>query len=124
LEPFATVPRNPEEEWGEQLRELLDRAVKRRLVADVPVGVFLSGGIDSSTVTAFASRHVSQGKLKTFSIGFHEKSFDETEFGRRMSAKLKTDHQVETLSLGRAREVMNDCVNKLDEPMGDSSLLP
>jgi asparagine synthase (glutamine-hydrolysing) len=124
LEPFEAIPRNPEKEWGQQLRELLDRAVKRRLIADVPVGVFLSGGIDSSTVTALASHHVSSGKLKTFSIGFHEKSFDETEFGRRMSAKFKTDHQVEILSLGRAREVMSDCVNKLDEPMGDSSLLP
>src|SRR3984893_12308280 len=124
LEPFENIPRQPEEEWGEQLRELLDRAVQRRLIADVPVGVFLSGGIDSSAVTAFASRHMAEGKLKTFSIGFHEKSFDETEFGRRVGRKFNTDHQVETLAVDRARELMEVCLSKLDEPLGDSSLLP
>jgi asparagine synthase (glutamine-hydrolysing) len=124
LEPFATIPRNPEEEWGQRIRELLDRAVKRRLIADVPVGVFLSGGIDSSALTALASRHVSDGKLKTFSVGFHEKTFDETRFGRRVSSRFKTDHQVETLSIGRAQEVISDCLNRLDEPLADSSLLP
>jgi asparagine synthase (glutamine-hydrolysing) len=124
FEPFATIPRNPEEEWGQRIRELLGRAVKRRLIADVPVGVFLSGGIDSSAVTAFASRHMSDGKLKTFSVGFNEKTFDETRFGRRVSWKFKTDHQIEMLSIGRAREVISDCLNRLDEPIGDSSLLP
>ena len=124
LEPFATIPRHPEEEWGQHIRELLDRAVKRRLIADVPVGVFLSGGIDSSALTALASRHISDGKLKTFSVGFHEKTFDETRFGRRVSSRFKTDHQIETLSIARAQEVISDCLNKLDEPLGDSSLLP
>ncbi len=124
LEPFDDIPRKPEEEWGEQLRELLDRAVKRRLIADVPLGVFLSGGIDSSAVTAFASRHVGEGNLKTFSIGFHEQSFDETAFGERVSAMFRTDHEIEMLSAERAREVVDDCLAKLDEPMGDSSLLP
>jgi asparagine synthase (glutamine-hydrolysing) len=124
LEPFDTIPRNPEEEWGQRIRELLDRAVKRRLIADVPVGVFLSGGIDSSAVTALASRHISNGKLKTFSVGFNEKTFDETRFGRRVSWKFKTDHQIEALSISRAREVISDCLNRLDEPIGDSSLLP
>ena len=124
LEPREDIPRHPEEEWGEELRELLDRAVKRRLIADVPLGVFLSGGIDSSAVTAFASSHVSEGKLKTFSIGFTEASFDETEFGRRVGAKFKTDHYIETLSANRAHELMSTCLERLDEPMGDNSLLP
>jgi len=124
LEPFETIPRNPEEEWGQQIRELLERAVRRRLVADVPVGVFLSGGIDSSAVTALAARHVSAGSLKTFSIGFHENTFDETAFGRRVSAKFNTDHRIEMLSLKRAQELIPRCVNRLDEPMGDNSLLP
>lgn len=124
LEPFENIPRQPEEEWGGQLRELFDRAVQRRLVADVPVGVFLSGGIDSSAVTAFASRHVSAGKLKTFSIGFDEKTFDETRYGELVGAKFKTDHQIETLTAERARELLDVCLNRLDEPMGDSSLLP
>lgn len=124
LEPFETIPKDPENEWGAQLRELLDRAVQRRLLADVPVGVFLSGGIDSSAVTAFASRHVAAGRLKTFSIGFTEKSFDETEFGRLVSEKFGTDHRLETLSAARARDLVDESVARLDEPMGDSSLLP
>src|SRR5882757_9636721 len=119
LEPFERLPANPEEEWGEQIRALLDRAVKRRLLADVPVGVFLSGGIDSSAVTAFASRHVQEGRLKTFSIGFQEKSFDETEFANRVSREFRTDHQIETLSMERARQVIDDCLDRLDEPIGD-----
>jgi asparagine synthase (glutamine-hydrolysing) len=124
LEPFETIPRNPEEEWGERICELLDRAVKRRLMADVPIGVFLSGGIDSSAVTAFAARHVSEGNLKTFSIGFYEKTFDEKIYGSRVSAIFKTDHRVEMLSPERARELLKECLVALDEPIGDSSLVP
>jgi asparagine synthase (glutamine-hydrolysing) len=124
LEPFENIPRHPEEEWGEQLRELLERAVKRRLIADVPVGVFLSGGIDSSAVTAFAARHAGAGRLKTFSIGFHERTFDETRYGELVGRKCKTDHRMEMLSAPRARELLDDCLNRLDEPLGDSSILP
>ena len=78
LEPFEHVPANAEEIWAEELRTLLDKAVQRRLMADVPLGAFLSGGIDSSAVAAFAVRHVGQDRLKTFSIGFEEASFDES----------------------------------------------
>lgn len=124
LEPFTEIPREPEREWGEELRRLLDRAVERRLIADVPLGVFLSGGIDSSAVTAFAARHVPEGKLKTFSVGFQEKSFDETEFGRQVSAAFKTDHRVEMLPPDRAREMIDQCLGRMDEPLGDSSVLP
>jgi asparagine synthase (glutamine-hydrolysing) len=124
FEPFEKIPRHPENEWSEQLRELLDRAVKRRLIVDVPLGVFLSGGIDSSAVTAFAARHAGEGKLKTFSIGFHEKSFDETRFGEDVSARFKTDHRIDILSPARARDLIDECFGKLDEPLGDSSLLP
>jgi asparagine synthase (glutamine-hydrolysing) len=94
------------------------------LLADVPVGVFLSGGIDSSAITAFASRHVPVGQLKTFSIGFAEKTFDETSYGRLVSAQFKTDHKLETLSVARARQLVDECLTRLDEPMADSSLLP
>ncbi len=124
LEPFERLPANPEEEWGEQLRELLDRAVHRRLLADVPVGIFLSGGIDSSAVTAFASRHVPVGQLKTFSIGFAEKTFDESSYGQRVRGLFNTDHTLETLSVTRARELVDECLSRLDEPMADSSILP
>jgi asparagine synthase (glutamine-hydrolysing) len=124
LEPFETIPANPEEEWGGRIRELLDRAVQRRLMADVPLGVFLSGGIDSSAVIAFASRHLPAGQLKTFSIGFDEKSFDESQYAERVAKLFGADHHVETLSLERAHTLLDECLARLDEPFGDSSLLP
>lgn len=124
IEPFTTLPRDPVAEWGEQLRHLLDAAVRRRLVADVPVGIFLSGGIDSSAVTALAARHVPAGRLKTFSIGFEEPSFDESAHARRVAELFGTDHHVDVLSMDRARTLLPDIARRLDEPMGDSSLLP
>ena len=124
LEPFENIPANPEEEWGEQIRELLDRAVQRRLISDVPLGVFLSGGVDSSAVTALASRHLPKGELKTFSIGFDEKSFDESGYARRVADLFGTDHHMEKLSLDRAHALLDECLARLDEPLGDSSLLP
>src|ERR1022692_4332651 len=126
LEPFtgSEIPADPEGTWGEELRTRLDDAVRRRLVADVPVGVFLSGGIDSSAVTAFASRHVPAGRLKTFCIGFEEASFDESVYSRRVAQLFKTDHHLETLSISKAHSLLPTIARRLDEPMGDSSLLP
>ena len=126
LEPFSgsEIPADPEAAWGEELRSLLDAAVQRRLVADVPVGVFLSGGIDSSAVTAFAARHVPQGDLKTFCIGFEEESFDESAHARRVAMHFRTSHHEETLSMARASSILGEVARRLDEPIGDSSLLP
>ena len=64
------------------------------------------------------------GQLKTFSIGFSEKSFDETSYGLLVRAQFKTDHKLETLSVARARQLVDECLTRLDEPMADSSLLP
>jgi asparagine synthase (glutamine-hydrolysing) len=82
-EPFDTRPADSEERWTEELTAHLESAVKRRLVADVPVGCFLSGGIDSSVVAALAVRHTGRERLKTFSIGFDEATFDETRYATR-----------------------------------------
>jgi len=126
LEPFSgsEVPDRPELAWGEEIRSRLDAAVRRHLVADVPVGVFLSGGVDSSAVTAFAARHVPAGKLETFAIGFEEPSFDESAHARRVSGHFGTMHREQTLSMERARGLLGEVASRLDEPMGDSSLLP
>lgn len=124
IQPFDSIPDKPEIVWGEQIGELIDRAVKRRMMADVPLGVFLSGGIDSTALTAFAAGHVTDAKIKTFSIGFEEDSFDESPYAQRASDLLMTDHHLETLSFNRALELLPEIVSKLDEPMGDSSLLP
>jgi asparagine synthase (glutamine-hydrolysing) len=124
LEPFDHVPVNPEEAWGEELRDLLKKSVRRRLMSDVPLGVFLSGGIDSSAITAYAAEATGQSKVKSFSIGFEEASFDETGYARIIAKRYHTDHHEAILSMERARELLPDIIHRLDEPMGDSSLLP
>lgn len=110
--------------WSEQLLSILDRAVRRRLMADVPLGVFLSGGIDSSAVAALAARHLPEGRLRSFSIGFTDPSFDELPFAREAAAFIGCTHDSEILDLARARDLIPGLLARLDEPMGDGSLLP
>jgi len=110
-------------EAAEALRGALDRSVKQHLVSDVPLGVFLSGGIDSSAVAAFAARHF-PGRLKTFSIGFEDPSFDETAQARRVARALGTDHQEEILNPRAALDLVARLPELLDEPLGDASFLP
>ena len=124
IEPFEHLPRNPEREWGEELQFLLDRAVKRRLMADVPLGVFLSGGVDSSAIAALAARHVEQDSLQTFSIGFDEASFDETIYARQVAKHIGCAHHLDILSIDKALEILPSVLERLDEPMADSSLTP
>jgi asparagine synthase (glutamine-hydrolysing) len=124
LEPFEDIPSNAEAQWCEQLRDLLGRAVKRRLISDVPIGSFLSGGIDSSAVSAFAARELGAGQLNTYSIGFEEPSFDETIYARRVADLIQSRHSVKMLSIDTARDVIPSVLRRLDEPLGDSSLLP
>ena len=124
LEPFEHVPTDPEEAWGEELRELLRKSVRRRLMSDVPLGVFLSGGVDSSAITAFAAEEAGQARMKSFCIGFEEASFDETRYARIIAERYHTEHYEEILSMERARGLLPEIIGKLDEPMGDSSLMP
>jgi len=124
LDPDEALASRPESDLADELREILDRAVQRRLMSDVPLGVFLSGGIDSTAVAALAARHVSAGQLRTFSIGFTEASFDESAFAQRAAEFLKTSHLSEILDLDKAVEVLPQIFTKLDEPQGDNSLLP
>ena len=124
IEPFEEVPADPEGEWGERLLALLSDAVKRRLMGDVPLGFFLSGGVDSSSVVALAARHMDRERMRTFSIGFEEASFDESSYSAQMAAHLGTQHHVDVLSLEKAASLLPAIAAKLDEPMGDSSLLP
>lgn len=106
-----------------ELRELLADAVRMRLVADVPLGILLSGGVDSSTVAAFATQFSSE-KVKTFSIGFEEDSFDESKFARQVAAHLGTEHYEDKLSVEKAADLISEIGIWLDEPMSDGSLLP
>ena len=111
------------DEAARGLREILSDAVKMRLVADVPLGILLSGGVDSSTVAAFAARH-SVEKIKTFSIGFDEDSFDESKYARQVAAHLGTEHYEEKLSVERAADLISEIGTWLDEPLSDASLIP
>ena len=110
------------EEAAAELTRLLDRAVARRLVADVPVGVFLSGGVDSTAITALALRH--KRPLSTFSIGFQEASFDESAFAKLAADRLGTVHHAEMLSGTACLDLLPDAVASLDEPFADPSFLP
>jgi asparagine synthase (glutamine-hydrolysing) len=103
--------------WGE-----LARAVKAQLVSDVPVGIFLSGGIDSSCVAALAA--AAGGRMKAFSIGFENATFDESKYARLMADRLDVEFVSETLHERNLLDVLDVALDKLDEPMADPSFLP
>ena len=110
-------------EAAEQLRELLADSVRMRLVSDVPLGVLLSGGIDSSMVTALAVRASSE-TVKTFSISFAEASFDESQYARAVAKFLGTDHHEERFSASLAANLVSEIGAWMDEPISDPSLVP
>jgi len=102
---------------------LLQQATNERMISDVPLGIFLSGGIDSSTVAYYASKASAQ-KIKTFSIGFSEKSFDESPAARFVAAHLGTEHHERILSGEDALALVQDIPEVFDEPVADASVLP
>ena len=108
---------------ADRLEELCLDSVKRRLVADVPVGVFLSGGIDSSTIAALAAR-VHSDRVKTFSVGFDDPSFDETPFALAVARHLGTDHHHRTFTAQDLLTGLDNLLDVFDEPFGDASIIP
>jgi asparagine synthase (glutamine-hydrolysing) len=106
----------------EKFKQLLEAAVQKRLVSDVPLGSFLSGGVDSSVIAALACRH--KPDLHTFSIGFRdEKFFDETKYARLVAKRLKTKHTVFSLTNSDLYNHLNSILNYIDEPFADSSAI-
>lgn len=106
----------------EKLKQLLDASVQRRLISDVPIGAFLSGGLDSSVITALASKH--KPDLHTFSIGFKdEKFFDETHYAKLVADHFKTEHTVFSLTNDDLYEHVHSILNYFDEPFADSSAI-
>ena len=126
---FWTLRREPEPRFGseaeaaEKLWSLLGQAVERQMVADVPVGVFLSGGLDSSSVATLA-KPKARGRLRTFSIGFEEKSFDESGYARMVAAHIGSDHTEEIVGAKTLLDRIETVVDSLDEPLSDHSYLP
>jgi asparagine synthase (glutamine-hydrolysing) len=116
-------PAPTEAEAAEALRALLADSVRMRLVSDVPLGVLLSGGVDSSTVAALAVQASSEA-VKTFSISFAESSFDESSYARAVAKFLGTDHHEERLSANLAANLVGEIGSWMDEPFSDPSLVP
>jgi asparagine synthase (glutamine-hydrolysing) len=100
------------------------KAVERRLISDVPLGVFLSGGIDSSSVVAMMADLMPPKDIKTFCIAFEEKSFDESRYARKVAEYFGTDHREEILPPSRLLEILPRVCAFLDEPMADPSIIP
>ncbi|OGP78599.1 MAG: asparagine synthase (glutamine-hydrolyzing) [Deltaproteobacteria bacterium RBG_16_49_23] len=112
-----------EEEAESKIIDLLRDSVRRRLMSDVPLGIFLSGGIDSSTIAAFAQKDVS-GKVKTFSIGFEDPTFDESGYASLVSTFLGTEHHEQMMTPEDLLAIVPKLPDILDEPMADASILP
>jgi asparagine synthase (glutamine-hydrolysing) len=108
---------------SEQLRRCVVKAVERRLVSDVPVGAFLSGGYDSSLVVAIAAKELGT-KLPCFTIGFDDRAFDESRYAAEVASYLNLDHYVQICKPSDAHEIILDMPGIYDEPFGDSSAIP
>ncbi|HTP67875.1 MAG TPA: XrtA/PEP-CTERM system amidotransferase [Dongiaceae bacterium] len=119
---FGVVENKSEEEWCERLRHELCEATRIRLMSDVPLGAFLSGGIDSSAVVAFMSRLMKRA-VTTCSIGFEEKEFNEAEYARSVAQQFSTDHHEEIVQ-PNALEIVDKLAWHYDEPFADSSAIP
>ena len=119
---FSPGESREESYYGERLRELLRESVRMRLVSDVPLGAFLSGGIDSSAVVALMAE-TSSGPVRTFSIGLRDQSYNELRYARLVSRRFQTEHE-EFIIEPEAVELVYKFSEFLDEPFGDFSVFP
>lgn len=126
--PYWTLPSvgcsdsESEEECTETLRNKLEESVKLRLISDVPLGVFLSGGVDSSIVATLMAHHSSK-PVKTFSIGFEEAKYDELPYARQVARHIGSEHHEFLVRLDQT-EILEKLIYYFDEPFADSSAVP
>lgn len=121
LEDYPIADRT-EAQYAEELRELVDRAVQRRLVADVPIGLFVSGGLDSGLVAALAGR--AREHLQCFSIGFEEASFDESRYATQVCQSLGLKHHLRIFQDHDMLRMIEKLPDIIDEPLADPSIVP
>jgi asparagine synthase (glutamine-hydrolysing) len=122
IAPPAPAPTKPDAELAAELWSDLNRVVAAQLVSDVPVGIFLSGGIDSSCVATAAV--AAGGRMKAFSIGFENATFDETRYARMVAERLDVEWISETLHERNLLDVLDAALDHIDEPLADPSFLP
>ncbi len=120
--PEPAEPSSSDDEWLERVRETVTAAVRRRLIADVPLGALLSGGIDSSIVVALMAQASSE-PVRTFTVGFAEPRYDERRYARAVAERWNTDH-VELGIHAEIAETLPRLAATLDEPLGDEAALP
>ena len=119
--PFTNVS---EQEAIERCSALLGRSIERRLMSDVPLGVFLSGGLDSSAIVAFLATMMPASDIQTFSIGFNDKSFDESEYSSFAANYYGTDHHSKQFTAVDCINELENVIEYMDEPLADPSILP
>lgn len=119
---YSRRHRGSADDLAAQCRDLLGQAVRSRMIADVPLGAFLSGGVDSSSVVALMAE-ASKGAVRTCSIGFDEASLDETAYARRIAERYRTDHR-EALVAADDFSLIDTLADHFDEPFADASALP
>ena len=117
LTAAGTAPTRKDAEWEEEADTVIREAVRRQLVSDVPLGAFLSGGVDSSLVVA------AMGPAHTFSIGFNDPSYNETQWSRRVAEHLGVNHEIEIIE-PNVRELFEHLMHFMDDPIGDFSIFP
>jgi asparagine synthase (glutamine-hydrolysing) len=112
------------QEGADELWQALTGAVQRRLMSDVPLGVFLSGGVDSAAIVTAMSEAIGPDAISTFSVGFDDPRFDESHIATRIAQRLGTHHHVKRLSSGDVMKALPEIMGTLDEPFADASYIP
>jgi len=123
IEPQGGCDERAASRWAEQVRALLQQSVRRRMVSDVPLGIFLSGGLDSSAIAAIAAAERGAAPLLSFSVGFEDSSFDETPEAQAAAQLSGTEHHISMFTAQRLPAVVRAVFDHLDEPLSDSSML-
>lgn len=123
LAKSENIQPKPTADYEAELWDILQASVRKEMVSDVPVGVLLSGGLDSSAIAAIMAQ-LSPGQVQSFSIRFDDPSFDESNYARQVATHLQADHHELTLTPQLTQELLPKIGTFLDEPLGDSSIIP